>query len=388
MLKPISRNLATSLLTIPLLFIISSCGSDPNLLKVREFAQSASGAKDKFPLIANDIYLSCLREARYRTVSILPPDPLSPAEEKESIEKKKIDGKKVIELKKKIAELKKKIAEFPTPNLKDIEELKRLKLVLRRSGEDKEKIDIQSRIEAQKKCDEESSTLGNKMISGNAVIILYTQKLGSIASEKLINFDSQFDELKAKSGDLKAELEAIFGKKDVNVGAGIDLANFILTSIFDGRRRETLSEVIPSANLPLKNYANGLQKVIKRVYIDQSLRSEERSLDNYYIDYILDILDNKARNEGNSVISIANTLIALDKDWNPKKDEIQQRRAMANSYISLLQTIIDGHEELSVIYGKGEQPSKQAVENLLDKTTVSLKEYLKLSDKISKMSQQ
>jgi hypothetical protein len=377
MVKQISGNFVSRILVIPFLFVISSCGSDPNLLKVREFADNASKAKNKFPVIANDIYRSCLREARYRTVSILPPDTLSPLERKEVIEKK-------------ISELNKEIQELSVANPKLIDQLRNLKLKLETSGETIQVIDLQSRIEAQKKCEEESSSLGSKMTTGNTVIILYMEKLGSIASENLINFDTQFNELKAKSGDLQTELTAIFKapNEQKSVSAGLDLANFILTAIFDGKRRETLSEVIPLANSPLKNYSNGLQKVIKRVYIDQYLRREEASLDNYFIDYMQDVLESKARKEGNSVIALVNTFISLDKDWNPKKDEIQERREMANSYISLLQTIIDGHEELAVIYGKGEKPSKQVVENLLDKSTVSLKEYIKQSDEVSRNSQQ
>jgi|GEM_PF-3425780 len=380
MIKQMSRNFASRVIAIPLMFIVISCGSDPNLQKVREFSENANRAKVSLPVIANDIYLSCLREARYRTVSILPPDMLSPIEKREAIDKK------INDLKKEILEL-----SGADPSSKLSNQIRKLRLKLESDGETFQIIDLQSRIEAQKKCEKESSTLGPKMITGSLVIILYMEKLGSIASEKLINFDSQFNELKAKTGDLQGELTAIFNtpNEETAVNAGLDIANFILTAVFDGKRRETLSEVIPLANPRLKNYASGLQKVIKRVYVDQYLRREESSLDNYFIDYIEDILDSKARKEGNSVIALANTLISLDQDrWNPRKDEIQQRRSLANSYIALLQTIIDGHEELAVIYGKGEEPSKQVVENLLDKSNVSLKEYIKRSDEVSQNSQQ
>jgi hypothetical protein len=338
-------------------------------------------AKEALPVIANDIYLSCLREARYKSISILPPessDSLSPVEKNEIVAK--------------INALEQQISKLRVPDQTLVEELKKLKLQLLTSNS--ELIDLQSRLEAQKKCDIEAQKIGPQMIVGNSIIILYIQKLGEIASEDLIDFNSQFDELKVKSDSLSDELFGLLQttqgeqgliKKQVN--AGLDLANFILKEIFEGKRRDTLSEVIPKANIPLKTYAMGLETVVQKVYIDTYLRSEEAAVDNYFIDYIEEILDSKTRKEGNSVITLANTLISLDQDrWNPKKDEIQKRRDLAYTYISLLKTIVSSHEELAAIYNEGKQPSTKALESLLDKNTTALKEYIKQSKELSNKS--
>lgn len=50
---------------VPLTMLMSSCGKSADLKAIQEFASLANQASEGFPKIANDIYLSCIRGARY-----------------------------------------------------------------------------------------------------------------------------------------------------------------------------------------------------------------------------------------------------------------------------------------------------------------------------------
>jgi hypothetical protein len=382
------KTLGSLLLLISSSLVISSCGSDPNLAKVKEFSQNANEAKKDLPKIAADFYDSCLRSARYKAVNILPPEStgnISTVAEKDVILAQ-------------IKALQDRLRQEPK-NVSLIAEIQNLNQKLQQLPPSSDR--LQERINAQKRCNEKSqfasSTepqiptryLGELMNTGNTVLILYMEKLGELAGTN-INFDNEFASLKSNTNNLTDKLTDIFqisgsDKIQERVGAGVDIANFILTQIFAGKKLKTFKEVIPATNEPLKLYAKGLQTVVQRVYIDQTLREEERALDLYYIDYINEILDSKERQEGNSTVAIANTLISIDKDrWNPQKDEIQKRREAAYAYIKLLQTIIDNHQELTTIYRNGKEPSKQAVKQIMDSNNQALKnlvEKTKVFDK-------
>jgi hypothetical protein len=371
------KTLGSLLLLISSSLIISSCGSDPNLAKVREFSKNANEAKENLPKIAADFYESCLRSARYKAVNILPPEStgnVSTVAEKDVILEQ-------------IKALEDRLRQEPN-NSSLVAEIQKLNQKLQQLPPSSDR--LQERIDAQKRCNEKSqfasSTepqiptryLGELMETGNIVIVSYMEKLGEVAGED-INFDNEFASLKSNANNLTNKLTDIFkisgsDRIQERVGAGVDIANFILTQIFEGKRRNTLKEVIPATNEPLQLYAKGLQTVVQRVYIDQSLREEERALDLYYIDYINEILDSKERQEGNSTVTIANTLISLDKDrWNPEKDRIQERREAAYAYIKLLQTIIDSHQELATIYRDGKEPSKQTLKQIMNSNNQALK---------------
>lgn len=322
-----AKRLIVKSLILPFVLILGSCGSNADLAKVREFSQLSSSAKDALPKIANDVYLSCLRAARYRAVSTLPP----------------------------------------------------------KSGNTLQQTSdrLDDRTEAQKECDKTARNLGPKMKKGNGVIVLYMQKLGDLASENLTNVDPEFNQLKQSSGELGEAL----GKQGLalqpeQITAGLDIFKFLTQGILDGKRVNTLSEVIPALDQPLQLYSDGLKVVVDRVYIGQYLRSEEAGLNNYYKDYIRDILASKARTQGDSALSLTDTLLSLDDKWNLQKDEIQKRRDFAFSYINLLGSITASHHELAQIYGEGKTPSAQNVNKILEKNTKSLKDFVDKSKRI------
>ncbi|ODH02935.1 hypothetical protein A4S05_22000 [Nostoc sp. KVJ20] len=369
-------------LIFPCFLIINSCSNNANFAQIREFSKKAELAEQVLPTIADDFYTSCLRSARYRAVKILPPDRTD-------------NVSRVVEkdiLLEEIAKLERRLSN-KNPDAILIRQLQSFKQKLQQFPPSNR---LQTRVDAEESCNKKnqfssssepqisSLYLGSLMKKGNSVIVLYMKNLGLLAADDLINFDTEFNTLKTNSQNLSNELTDLLkfdgadtARVNKRVEAGVDIANFILTQIFAEKRRNTLKEVITQANQPFKTYTEGLQSIVQRVYIDQSLKTEESFLDNYYIDYIEEILDSNERKQGSSVVSIANTLISIDQDrWNPEKDKIQKRRELGYAYIDLLKTIVDSHEQLAVIYKDGKQPSKQAFQKIMNANNKALNKFI------------
>lgn len=326
-----TKKLLAKSLIVPIVLILNGCGSNADIARIRDFSQLSSSANEELPKIANDIYLSCLRAARYKAISTLPPKPQS------NLQRTNINGNDRLE----------------------------------------------ARSKAQKECDGYARDLGPKMQQGNAILATYVQKLGELASDNLTNINPEFKQLQQSSGDLRVAL----GKQGLNfnstqVAAGLDIFEFLTQGILDGKRVDTLKEVIPVSDRALQAYSDGLESVIKEVYISQYLRTEEAALDNYYKDYIRDLLASKARTEGDSTPALTDTLLSIDEKWNAQKDEIRKRKELASSYINLLKSIATSHQELAVVYGGGKIPSAQKVNKMLDKNTKALKDFVDKADKI------
>ncbi|MEH2362687.1 hypothetical protein [Nostoc sp.] len=361
-------------IAVPLNVLLVSCGSSPELAEVRELATLADQAQKKLPKIADDIYDSCLRAARYKAPVLIPLDPAISTRETSR-------SQNTNEVTQPINDL---INRTPSslPTTQQLNDLKR-KLNSSTSSSNR----LQQRADAQKNCqrleENSPSVLVKKMKNGNAVVVLYLQKLVSVASEN-ITFDDEFNNFSASSQNLAGELTPLFGlnEKDTKViqsqvEAGTGLANFILTSIFHQKRLDTLKTIIPETDEALTTYSKGLKIVVQRVYIDQYLNNEEALLDGYYEDIINDLLESNQQLEGRSVIALADVLVKLDQEkWNPEKDRIQKRRKLAEDYINVLETIVASHHQLATIYGEGKKPSAEVMKELLGKNRKALKNFV------------
>lgn len=370
-------------------FFLNSCGTDANLAKVRQFSENAGEIERALPVIADDFYKSCLRAARYEPVNILPPENknLAPST---VIDRQILLDEQILP---EVQNINRKLKELaPGSQVKeDLEKLEQ-KLAANPSIADP----LQARRDAQKECNKPGSFdssseeqvpsiyLGSLMENGNNIIVLYMKKLGALASDDLINFDSEFDNLSTNLTSLEGKIAdllklAVEDTTEITekTTAGFKLANFITNQIFEGKRIETLRESIPATNESLNNYAEGLQTVIERVYINQYLKTEESFLDDYYIEYISGILESNEKKQGDSVINIANTIISIDQDrWNPEKDKIQERRELAFSYINLLKTAVNVHKDLATIYSNGEQPSGEKIDKVVKSNNKAAKDFI------------
>lgn len=369
-------------IAVPLTVLLGSCGRSPELAAVRELATLAEQAQEKLPKVANDIHDSCLRAARYKAPAVIPLAPaISTIETSRSQDKNEV------------VEAINDLINRTSSSLPTTQQLNDLKNKLNSLNPSSNR--LQQRADEQQKCQtlKENSPLGKNIKNGNAVIVLYLQKLVSVASEN-ISFDNEFNNFSASYKNLAGELTPLFklAEKDTNVvqsqvEAGTGLANFILTSIFRKKRLDTLKTIIPETDKALTTYSKGLEIVVQRVYIDQYLKTEERSLDGYYEDIINDLLKSNQQLEGLSVIALADVLVKLDQEkWNPEKDRIEERRKLAEDYIDVLETVVASHNKLATIYGEGKEPSKEVVKELLDKNRKALKNFVDQANSLQEKS--
>ncbi|MEH1848695.1 MAG: hypothetical protein V7L25_27925 [Nostoc sp.] len=371
-------------ITVPLTVLLGSCGSSPELAEVRELATLADQAQEKLPKVADDIYDSCLRAARYKAPDLIPLDPAISTREISRLQ----NTNEVTQTINNLINRKPSIL----PNTQQLNDLKS-KLNSTTSSSNI----LQQRADDQKYCqrleEDSPSVLVKKMKNGNAVVVLYLQKLVSVASEN-ITFDDEFNNFSASSQNLAGELTPLFGsnEKDTKVvqsqvEAGTGLANFILTSIFHQKRLDTLKTIIPETDEALTTYSKGLEIVVQKVYIEKYLNNEEALLDGYYEDIINDLLENNQQLEGRSVIALADVLVKLDQEkWNPEKDRIQERRKLAEDYINVLKTIVASHHQLATIYGKGKKPSAEVMKELLGKNRKALKNFVDQANSLEEKS--
>jgi len=321
-----ARGLLVKSLILPFALILNSCGGNADFSKVIEFSKLSNSVKEELPKIANDLDLSCLRSERYRALSILP------IKSEDTVQQESF--------------------------------LKRL-----------------DRNNAQEECKKTTGKLGLLLKRGNEPIINYMQKLGKLAGG---NLDPEFAQSKKSFGDLKSAL----GSEGMNmnldqINAGLDISNFLVNDMLNGKKVKTFSEVIPALDPSLQIYAAGLETVIRRVYIDQYLRTEEADLNNFYKKYIRNIMASKASIQKHSPLSSTEILIGLDEEWNLQKDKIQKKRDLASDYIELLKCITTTHHELAELYGRGKAPSAQNINKMLDKNTKILKQFVNKAEKIS-----
>lgn len=388
-MKIIIKNLKPIISIIPISLMIASCDTDANLKKVRKFSDNADLIAQTLPAITDDFYESCLRKAHYEVIDI-------------SQTNKGLNPKKQ-QIISKIKDLNRQLNTYNSSslvkqNLKELEQ--KLELNLPSDSTQKVSDPLNNRLGASSKCSqtqnqESRQDLGSLMDKGNSIIILYMKKLGTLASDDLINFDSEFTNLGTSLTSLNSELRQLFSitssdPATINrqITSGSSLASFIVNQSFENERIETLDEVVTIANEPLQNYAPSLQTIVERVYINQYLRSEETGLNEYYYYYIQEILETQPSNNGDSVINLTRTLIDMDRDWNQATAEIQERRELADFYVNLLQSVVDGHEQLAAIYNNGKQPSSKEIKEVVDTNSKAVTIFVDKAKALNKKYQE
>ena len=377
------NNLKSIFSIVPISLLIVSCNSDANLAKVRQFSENADQVAQKLPVITDDFYVSCLRKAYYEPIRF---------ESNNTKANSDLNTKNKQALLK-ISLLNKQLVTqgFGLQNKQKLKELEQKLESNLLADSQKDSGDYQSkRLNTAKECGltENQKTskkhLSSLMNKGNSVIVLYMKKLGTLASEDLINFDSEFNSLATNLTSFKSDFSVIPQLSDQQISSGSIIASLIVNQSFENERVDTINDVVTIANQPLKNYVAGLQNVIKRVYLGQYLENEETSLDTYYTYYIDKILDN---DNNQSVANIAQVLVNIDRDWNLAKLKIQERKDFANSYIDLLQNVVDGHQQLATIYNDGKQPSGKEIQQVIDTNNKAVKDFVNKAKALNKSEQ-
>lgn len=229
---------------------------------------------------------------------------------------------------------------------------------------------------AKKKCQDNELAASQALNVANQVILDYLGALGKLADNNLTNYDPQLDNIRTS---LQSLPELNTNEKIEAINAGSAIAKFLLRASTDGYRREKLKLAVTTVNTPLRRLVTALDKSVKQRYIKGLLEDEQVAVDNYYKNYLEDVLTAPLTE---SVSAQVDTVTEQDRDWRNTNKTIQAKKVLANGYLKLLNKIAYDHNELNKMYVKGEEPSSAQVKQMVDEYSKQLKSLNEKSQKL------
>jgi hypothetical protein len=293
---------------IPVAVLMTGCDRDALFEQVQRFSGSAEQLKSKFPLVATDVYDSCLRTAEYTAIQISD----RPFQARNSFR-----------------------ASCMTP-LEFKGDRGQLVSVTREEFED-------------------------ELITVNNVVVNYLQALGTVASGGEISYTENVQALGTAIGRVEPRLNK------TETQASQSILDFLLGAFNGEFRQETLATEVTATNEPLQIFICRLKQDLVGQYLDAELQTEQEAVDEYYQAYInRELQIDKARQEqeyliqqylrqelqlkrlGERILATKPplTVFELDSNWKEARAEVRQREATAKGYIDILNTIAAGHSQL------------------------------------------
>ncbi|WP_375500260.1 hypothetical protein [uncultured Nostoc sp.] len=302
----------TSLTLLAVTFFLVSCGTTGADIKAaQELAKLRGQAITIFPEMANDVYQSCRRTAELSLLNI------------------------------------------PTENFGEIDK---------------------DRKGAREICKGNPAAASQSLNDVNALILDYLDALGKLASDNIINYDKNLDEI---NNSLRS-LPGLTQEEQKNaVDAGTEIAKFLFRIATEAYRRDQLKSVIIGTNDYLQTLSTALEKAVTKGYINGVLENEQAALDNYYRYYLGRIL---SAPQTESVSAQTTTEHTFDQDWKKANSSIEAKKDFAKDYLFLLKNIAADHQKLKGMYVTGEEPSPTLVKEMVNGYTKDLKSLTKKSE--------
>ena len=312
-----TRKTAASIF-IPLAVLMTGCDNKALFEQVQRFSRSAEQLEEKFPVIATDVYKSCLRTAEYV--------PLQASDEPfKDRENRRTDCLEPLSL----------------------------------GQDDGDEAVLVTR-----------EVFESELIAVNNVIVNYLQALGYIASDGKISYTENIGALGTAIGRIEPRLSEAENK------AGQSILDFIFSAYNDEFRQEVLATEITDTNEPLQRYICLLKQDIVVQYLKVVLQDEKEAVDRYYQGYINQELEkervsqeqrrliqqylhrelnSKPMVEPTSATKPPLAVFEIDSQWREARSKVLQREATVTNYIDILNTIAAGHSELDKqLGGSGE----------------------------------
>lgn len=233
-----------------------------------------------------------------------------------------------------------------------------------------------NRQEAKKNCEDNVLAASQAINNVNKVILEYLSALGKLAANNLTNFDSELDSIGTSLHNLPG-INTDERKEAINAGSAI--TKFLFRAFTDGYRREQLKLAVTTANNPLQILVTALDKSIRPHYINGLLENEQVAIDNYYKNYLEDVLTAPSTE---SVSAQVDTITEQDRNWRNTNKTIQAKKFVANGYLNLLKKIANDHQALNNMYVKGEEPSSTQVKQMVNEYSKQLKSLNEKSEKL------
>ncbi len=208
---------------------------------------------------------------------------------------------------------------------------------------------IPNRQEIADRCDR-FRQLQPGLLAVNQVLESYISALASLASDKTIVFDNEFQNLSGAIGSLP-------GAQPQQINAATSLMNFLLSASVDRYRREELSDVIANSNSDLQITLNTQKDIFNSDY-KRLLLIESDTIDDFYREKLLQLQNDPEK------------LLYVRQQWQEEKLLVNQKLSAVNDYLQILEQLGQAHQEL---YDNRNRLDSAALSQLMLQYTYKLK---------------
>lgn len=184
---------------------------------------------------------------------------------------------------------------------------------------------IPSRLEIADRCDR-FQQLQPGLLAINQVLESYIFALGSLASDKAVVFDDEFQ-------NLNRAVETLPGVKPQQVSAVTSIINFLVSAGVDNYRREELAKVIAKSNKDLQTTLDTQKSIFNDDY-KRLLLIESDTIDGFYREKMLQLHDNPEK------------LLFIRNQWQEEKSLVSQKLTATNDYLQILEQLGKAHQKL------------------------------------------
>ncbi|MBO3459858.1 hypothetical protein G7B40_010735 [Aetokthonos hydrillicola Thurmond2011] len=228
------------------------------------------------------------------------------------------------------------------------------------------------RKEQEQSCENYPKKAKDSLDKANGVVIGYIKALGSLAADDLTNYDPQLDSIASSLKQLK------FNTNQVEAGSGI--AKVLFRVATNKYRQKQLKIVVVSTDKDFQTYIQGLSKAITDNYINGALETEKLAVDNYYREYLGDVLNSNSANNAQGVTAIT----GLDNQWQNTKTTIIEKQKLGEAYVNALNDIAKGHQKLTDRFSTGKMLSQTELHQMTEKYVKDLNLIAEKSNKLLK----
>lgn len=298
-------------LLLPLSLMVASC--ETNFENIEKFGSRSALVREKSASMAEDVYQSCLRKAKYT----IPDNENNRDSFVRSL----------------------RILERQDPNLQAEED----------------------------KCQQDPYQKAVEEIEdANSVLIEYMIALGKLASDDAVSFEQNLAKLEVSLQNLNTTLASVtaissdttsmFQEEEIN--AGLAIARFVFNQLVTKFRQDNLQEAIVCTNQSIQDYIPGLISITRDFYIDGILRSEELENYQYHSNFVqYTVPDGKSVNvstqgqkfENLSTQEQTNQILALyifKQEYLTAVNTIEEKKVAANAYVKILEETAEAHQKL------------------------------------------
>lgn len=165
------------------------------------------------------------------------------------------------------------------------------------------------------------------LIATHQILEAYVIALGTLASDKTIDFTTEFT-------NLGTQVKTLDLLKPTQTDAITRILNFLVSAATDGYRREKLKDAIQTTNADLQIALDALKSIIGQDY-KRLLKIESDTIDDYYKAKILQLKDKEPV-----------TVLALKNQWKEQRELIDKKVSAADDYVEILSQIAKAHQQL------------------------------------------